>query len=122
VSLVEEIWQNARMTKLLMTALLLTQTLSNGYWPVEKSQPIIDKTQTILLSPDISKLSEGERKAVARLMEAGQIFQKLYEEQRHPEALSSYQALVQLDKRGCFRDRSQRHSITNENRFCRSIH
>jgi len=99
VSLVEEIWQNACMTKLLMTALLLTQTLPNGYWPLEKSQPIIDKTQTIRLSPDISKLTDGERKAVTKLIEVGQIFQKLYEEQRHPEALSSYQALVQLDKR-----------------------
>ncbi len=87
------------MTKLLMTALLLTQTLPNGYWPLEKSQPIIDKTQTIRLSPDISKLTDGERKAVTKLIEVGQIFQKLYEEQRHPEALSSYQALVQLDKR-----------------------
>ena len=75
------------MTKLLMTALLLTQTLPAGYWPLEKSQPIIDKTQTIRLSGDLSKLSEGERKAVAKLIEAGQIFQKLYEEQRHPEAL-----------------------------------
>src|SRR5919108_3648769 len=87
------------MTKLLMTALLLTQTLPAGYWPLEKSQPIIDKTQTIRLSPDLSKLTEGERKAVAKLIEAGQIFQKLYEEQRHPEALSSYRALVELDKR-----------------------
>jgi len=87
------------MTKLLMTALLLTQTLPAGYWPLEKSQPIIDKTQTIRLSPDTSRLSEGERKAVSRLIEVGQIFQKLYEEQRHPEALSSYQTLVQLDKR-----------------------
>jgi hypothetical protein len=87
------------MTKLLMTALLLTQTLPAGYWPLEKSQPIIDKTQTIRLSGDLSKLSEGERKAVAKLLEAGQIFQKLYEEQRHPEALSSYRALEQLDKR-----------------------
>jgi hypothetical protein len=87
------------MTKLLMTALLLTQTLPAGYWPLEKSQPIIDKTQTIRLSPDSSKLTDGERKAVAKLIEVGQIFQKLYEEQRHPEALSSYQALVQLDKR-----------------------
>ena len=87
------------MTKLLMTALLLTQTLPAGYWPLEKSQPIIDKTQTIHLSGDLSKLSEGERKAVAKLIEVGQIFQKLYEEQRHPEALSSYRALEQLDKR-----------------------
>lgn len=72
----------------------------NGYWPVEKSQPIIDKTQTITLSPDLSRLSAGERTAVAKLIEVGQIFQKLYEEQRHPEAISSYRALVQLDKRG----------------------
>ena len=87
------------MTTLLMTALLLTQTLPAGYWPLEKSQPIIDKTQTITLSGDLSKLSEGERKAVSKLIEAGQIFQKLYEEQRHPKALESYRALVQLDKR-----------------------
>ena len=87
------------MTKLLMTAILLTQTLPTGYWPLEKSQPIIDKTQTVRLSGDLSKLSEGEKKAVAKLIEAGQIFQKLYEEQRHPEALSAYRALEQLDKR-----------------------
>ena len=87
------------MTKFLMTAILLTQTLPAGYWPLEKSQPLIDKTQTIRLSGDLSKLSEGERKAVAKLIEAGQIFQKLYEEQRHPEALASYRALEQLDKR-----------------------
>jgi len=87
------------MTKLLMTALLLTQTLPAGYWPLEKSQPIIDKTQTIHLSGDLAKLSAGERKAVAKLIEVGQIFQRLYEEQRHPEALSSYRVLEQLDKR-----------------------
>jgi hypothetical protein len=87
------------MIKLLMTALLLTQALPSGYWPVEKSQPIIDKTQTITLSPDLSKLSDGERKAVAKLIEVGRIFQKLYEEQRHPQALAAYRALEQLDKR-----------------------
>src|SRR5215213_2424220 len=87
------------MTKLLLTTLILTQTLPAGYWPLEKSQPLIDKTQTIRLAPDLSKLSEGERKAVAKLIEAGRIFQNLYEEQRHPEALSSYRSLEQLDKR-----------------------
>lgn len=87
------------MTTILMTALLLTQTLPAGYWPLEKSQPLIDKTQTIRLSGDLSKLSQGEREAVTKLIEAGQIFQKLYEEQRHPAALSSYRALEQLDKR-----------------------
>ena len=87
------------MTKLLMTALLLMQTLPAGYWPLEKSQPIIDKTQTIHLSGDLSKLSEGERKAVAKLIEVGQIFQKLYEEQRHPDALSSLSGTNRHDAR-----------------------
>ena len=102
------------MTKLFAVALLLAifvcviaqqnstmksqGTLSSGYWPLEKSQPIIDKTQTIRLNPDLSKLSEGERTAVQKLLAVGQIFQKLYEQQRHPEALTSYQTLQQLDK------------------------
>lgn len=72
--------------------------IANGYWPLEKSQPLIEKTQTIRLAPNTSQLTEGERKAVAKLIEVGQIFQKLYELQRHPEALSSYRALEQMDK------------------------
>jgi len=67
-----------------------------GYWPREKSQPIIEKTQTIRLAPDLSQLSAGERAAVAKLLEAGKIFQALYEEQRHKQALSSYQKLWDL--------------------------
>lgn len=59
----------------------------------------MEKTQTITLSPDLSKLTDGERKAVAKLIEVGRIFQKLYEEQRHPEALAAYRRLEQLDKR-----------------------
>src|SRR5712664_3196765 len=41
------------------------QALPTGYWPLERSQPIIDKTQTIRLAPELAKLSEGERKTVA---------------------------------------------------------
>jgi hypothetical protein len=85
------------MTKL-VAGLIMSLLIANGYWPLEKSQPIIEKTQTIRLAPDTSKLTEGERKAVARLIEVGQIFQKLYEQQRHPEALSAYRALEQLNK------------------------
>src|ERR1043165_8843397 len=85
------------MTKT-VAGLLMTLLIPAGYWPREKSQPIVDKTQTIRLAPDISKLSGGERKAVAKLIEVGQIFQDLYELQRHPQALSSYRALEQLNK------------------------
>jgi hypothetical protein len=75
------------------------QSLPAGYWPVEKSQPLIDKTQTIRLAPDVSHLSAGEKTAVAKLIEVGKIFQQLYEQQRHPQATSAYRDLLQLDKR-----------------------
>ena len=70
-----------------------------GYWPFAKSQPIIDKTRTIRLAPDLSQLSAGERQAVAKLLEVGKIFQQLYEEQRHAQALKSYDDLFQLHLR-----------------------
>lgn len=75
------------------------RSLPPGYWPREKSQPIIDKTQTIRLSPDITHLTAAERKAVDKLLKVGRILQALYEQQRHPQSLSSYQEMVELDKR-----------------------
>ena len=77
-----------------------SSNLPPGYWPLEKSQPIIDKTQTIRLAPDLSHLSEAERKAIGKLLEVGNVFQGLYERQRHPQASNAYRDLVQLDKRG----------------------
>lgn len=75
-----------------------TQVLPPGYWPLEKSQPIIDKTQTITLTPDLSQLSASERQAVAKLLEVGKIFQSIYEDQRHKQALSSLRNLQALDR------------------------
>jgi len=75
-----------------------SMTLPAGYWPLEKSQPILDKTQTIRLAPDLSQLTDGERRAVAKLLEVGKIFQSLYEDQRHKQALLSYRDLIGLDK------------------------
>ncbi|HEV2912716.1 MAG TPA: hypothetical protein VGX92_05310 [Pyrinomonadaceae bacterium] len=74
--------------------------LPPGYWPADKSGPIIAKTQTLRLAPDLAHLSRGERAAVEKLLEAGRIFQDIYEEQRHPEALSARRNLEQLHKRG----------------------
>ncbi len=74
------------------------QTLLAGYWPLEKSQPIIDKTQTIRLAPELSQLGANERKAVAKLLEVGQIFQNIYEDQRHKQALQSYRDLQTLGR------------------------
>jgi Zincin-like metallopeptidase len=76
-----------------------SEALPPGYWPLEKSQPIIDKTQTIRLAPNTSQLTAGERRAVAKLIEVGKIFQRLYEEQRHAQSQTGFTALSQLDKR-----------------------
>lgn len=75
------------------------EKLPPGYWALEKSQPVIDKTQTIRLAPDLSQLSAGERQAVEKLLEVGKIFQRLYEEQRHPQALSALNNLQLLDQK-----------------------
>ncbi|MGH9969208.1 MAG: zincin-like metallopeptidase domain-containing protein [Pyrinomonadaceae bacterium] len=74
-------------------------SLPEGYWALEKSRPIIEKTQTLSLAPELSHLTDGERKAVAKLLEVGKIFQRLYEMQRHHQALSSYKQLADFDRR-----------------------
>ncbi len=62
--------------------------LPPGYWPVSKSQPIIDEIETIYLSPDLSGLSKGELSAIDKLNQVGKIFQTLYELQRNPQSVS----------------------------------
>lgn len=95
------------MKQLLVFALILTMfvgalsaqtTLPKGYWTIEKSQPVLDKTQTIRLAPDVSNLSAGERKAIEKLTEVGKIFQDLYELQRNPQSVAARKTLEQLDK------------------------
>jgi hypothetical protein len=77
-----------------------------NYWSIEKSRAILDKMQPIRLSPDLSQLSAGERVAVGKLLKVGQIFQDLYEHQRHAQARSSLKELEQLDRR------SSAHALT----------
>ncbi|HSN70555.1 MAG TPA: hypothetical protein VLT59_03560, partial [Steroidobacteraceae bacterium] len=68
--------------------------LPPGYWGEDRIEPILGRTVTVRLAPDLATLSDGERKAVAALLEAGAIAQRIYEESRHPEALA---ARAQLD-------------------------
>ena len=58
-------------------------------WSDQQTREILDKTETIRLAPDISHLRPGERAAVAKLIEVGQIFQDVYEAQRHHQALAA---------------------------------
>ena len=57
-------------------------------WSVSQAQAILDRTSRTVLAPDLSHLTPGERVAVARLLSVGRIFQDIYEEQRHRDALT----------------------------------
>ncbi|MBV9959932.1 MAG: NUDIX hydrolase, partial [Acidobacteria bacterium] len=73
--------------------------MSAGYWPLEKSRALVEKTQTVRLAPELEHLTAGERAAVEKLLEAGKIFQEIYELQRHERALSAARELQLQDKR-----------------------
>jgi hypothetical protein len=64
-----------------------------GYWDLDRSQPLLDRTLELTLAPDLSGLTSAELEAVQRLLEAGEILHRLYEEQLHPEALDAFEAL-----------------------------
>lgn len=71
--------------------------LPDGYMRRPQSERILDKTLHIHLAPDISGLSDAERGVVARLVEVGQRFQRLYEVSRHRSARLAYERLLELD-------------------------
>lgn len=57
-----------------------------GYWPESQSGPILEKTETIRLAPDLSGLDESEQAALKDLIEVGHIMHELDTSQRHREA------------------------------------
>ena len=69
-----------------------------GAWTLAETQPIVDKTQTITLAPDLGGLSAGERTCVDKLLQVGGIIQELYEEQRHKDAAAARALVAGLDK------------------------
>ncbi len=83
---------------LLASITVFAGELPEGYWPLEKSQPILDKTKTITLNPDLSGLTAGESAAVSHLLQAGGILHRIYLESRHPEALVAARNLRGLNK------------------------
>jgi hypothetical protein len=77
----------------------LAQDLPEGYAPLSVTQPILDKTLRVHLAPDVSALSESEKVVVGKLIEAGEIFQRLHENMRHRQATESYNLLSALDRK-----------------------
>ena len=98
------------MRLLICTALFLlsgTQAsgqLPEGYWPVEKSQPILDATLRVTLDPSLAHLSAAESKALESLLAAGSIMHELYLQQLHSEAQRAKFALDELHATGQFRN------------------
>lgn len=86
------------MRRLLTVSVMFATAIPTGYMPPERTEPILAKVETIRLAPDLSSLTDGERAALKDLYAVGEIFQDLYEESRHHQALSSRRELIRLDK------------------------
>lgn len=83
----------AALATLLVIDSGFAQTPESGYWSATQATEILDKTREVLLDPDLSALTPGEVAAVEKLIEAGEIFNRLYQDSMHPQALESLAAL-----------------------------
>ena len=72
------------------------RAVPKGYWSEARIAPILARTETIRLAPDLSQLSTREQEAVRDLLEVGQIFQDVFEDSRHHQALRSRERLQEL--------------------------
>jgi hypothetical protein len=72
-----------------LTSLAAQSPTPRAAWPPAKVQAVLDRTARTRLAPDLSHLTAGERTAVARLLQVGGIFQDIYEQQRHRDALAA---------------------------------
>ena len=78
--------------------LLCTVAAAQTTWDQERARAILEKTETIRLSPDLKALTQGERTAVEKLLEVGQIFQAIYEHQRHHHALAAERQIRRINR------------------------
>jgi hypothetical protein len=88
---------------LVLLLLTASSTVHSGDGPPElawnegQALRILEKTGTVRLAPDLSALTPAERSTVAKLIEVGQIFQDVYEDSRHRQALA-IRARLQADR------------------------
>ena len=76
-------------------AALPASALAQARWTEADTRAVVEATTTLTLAPDLSRLGPGERTAVRKLLEAGLIFQELYEDQNHPDAEWARAGLVE---------------------------
>lgn len=94
------------MKTLILTAVLATAFLANstnaqefpyGYWTLDQASEVLNKTRTVVLDPDISHLTPAERAVADKLIRAGELFHRLYQDSMHPQALTALEDLQSLD-------------------------
>ena len=81
---------SVRLTSTLPLLVALAAPVAGGaqaQWTEADTRRVVDNVSVLRLAPDLSHLSQGERTVVANLLEAGRIFQELYEDQNHPDAI-----------------------------------
>lgn len=66
-------------------------------WSPEAIRPVLDKTLFLHLAPDTTALTEGEKRAVSALVDAGGLLHEIYLDQKHPEALAARERLRSLE-------------------------
>ena len=88
------------MTTTLLYGNCQAQDLPEGYWSLEQATEVQNKTRTVVLDPDLSSLSDAEKAVSAKLILVGHIFNRIYENSLHPQALESLQSLKSLHKGG----------------------
>lgn len=69
-----------------------------GYWTLAQANEVLDKTRVVVLDPDLATLTVAERSVVDKLLTVGEIFNRIYLDSLHPQALESLELLSKHDK------------------------
>jgi hypothetical protein len=91
---------NSRTTLSCLTMLTLAGWIptygQEGFWTPQQTADVLQQTLPVSISADLSALGKGERLAIEKLLEVGELMHGLYLEQRHPEALVALQRIDAL--------------------------
>ncbi|MGB5591314.1 MAG: NUDIX hydrolase [Gammaproteobacteria bacterium] len=74
-----------------------TEPLPAGNWTLKQANAVLDKTRHVHLDPDLGALSSGEQAAAAKLIAVGRLFQEMYLDSIHPQALDALATLESMD-------------------------
>jgi len=69
---------------------------SEGYWSLDQANEILNKTRVVVLDPNLSSLTVAEKAATDKLIKAGIILNRIYQDSLHAQALESLRDLRHL--------------------------